>query len=142
MFEYGMISVGKLDEILDEKGMTAYPVSYKCLDAKTYEVVMTVTRIDRPILSDHIGWLVPIVGAFEPSRIVSLKTGWQLKKILLAVTEVQTAKPKFRTIDLSSGTSVYESYKDDYPRLIGCAQHIPLDDEEKFLCDIHGIKYA
>jgi len=142
MFDYGMLSVGKLDEILDEKGMTAYPLSYKCLDSITYEVVMSLNKIDRPLLASHIAWLIPIVGAFEPSRIISLKTGWQLKKILLAVTEVEMTRPieTIRTIDLTS--SMYASVHNNYPVLTGCAKQIPLDEEEKFLCDIHGIKYV
>jgi hypothetical protein len=142
MFDIGMLIVGKLDEVLDDKGVTAYPLSYKLLDTTTYEVEMSLTNIDRPMLYDHIAWAVPILGAFEPTRMIALR-GWTLKKVLLAVNEVYT--PEAKTIDItSSGLAItrYGGMLNDYPRLKGCAKQIPLNEEEKFLCDIHGIKYV
>ena len=143
MFDYGMLIVGKLDEILDDKGTTAYPLRFKSLDATTYEVEMSLTKVDRPMLYDHIAWSVPILGSFEPTRIIALKGGdWKLRKVLLAVNEVYT--PEAKVIDISAGglTTRYGGMFTDYPRLKGCAKQIPLDEEEKFLCDIHGIKYV
>src|SRR5271170_4748570 len=101
MFEYGMLIVGQLDEVLDDKGVTAYPLTFKSLDATTYEVEMSLTKVDRPMLYDHIAWNVPILGAFEPTRLIALKGGdWKLRKVLLAVSEVYT--PEAKTIDVTA----------------------------------------
>lgn len=134
MFDIGtiLIVIGKLDEILDDKGTTAHPLRYTLLDSTTYEVEMSLTNIDRPMLHDHIAWTIPVLSAFESTRIVTLKGGWQLQKVLLAVTEVLAAKTK----DTPGGKW------SSYPRLKGCAKQIPLNEEERFLCDIHGIKYV
>jgi hypothetical protein len=144
MFDHGMLIVGKLDEILDDGGTTAYPLVYKTLDATTFEVEMSLTKVDRPMLYDHIAWVVPVLSSFEPTRLIALSgSEWMLRKVLLAVNELYT--PEAKVVDITSaGLAItrYGGLLNDYPRLKGCAKQIPLDAEEKFLCDIHRIKYG